>query len=382
MLQTQKLESLGVLAGGIAHDFNNLLVSMLGNVDLALARTNPDSEGRPFLLKIDAAAQRAAELANQMLSYSGRGRFVVEPIDLSRLVEETGQLLSTAVSKRAAVRYDLKRDLPPIEADATQLRQVVMNLLTNASDALGEQDGVITVRTGVAELGHDALAEHWLDESLTEGRYVWLEVADTGCGMDAETRKRIFDPFFTTKQSGRGLGLAATLGIVRGHRGGLHVDSAPGEGTVFRLAFPAPGLAAAPAAANPPAAPGTFAARPEGQGVVLVADDEPEVLEVVRTMLESAGYGVLPANDGVEAVAIFRARREEIVAVVLDLTMPRMNGEETLLALRRIEPGLRVVISSGYSGQDTIHRVLDGDRTAFIQKPYRTQALIDAVRSV
>jgi PAS domain S-box-containing protein len=273
--QAQKMESLGLLAGGIAHDFNNLLMGILGNADLALAKLAPEAPARPFVQRIDTAAQRAADLTNQMLAYSGKGRFVVEPINLSRLVEEMGHLLATVTSKRATVSYRLARDLPPVEADATQIRQVVMNLITNASDALGDEPGVITVSTGALDADGAYLASSFLDEQLPGGEYVWVEVSDTGAGMDAATRARIFEPFFSTKQTGRGLGLAAVLGIVRGHRGGIRVYSEPGEGTTVKVLLPAArGLVTAAAGAcaaapAPPPVPGG-----EGQAAVLVVDDE------------------------------------------------------------------------------------------------------------
>jgi len=235
--QIQKLESLGVLAGGVAHDFNNLLTAILGNAELALMDLTPYSPARPSLEEIRKAAQRASELSGQMLAYSGRGRFVVGPVNLSDLVREVGELLKVSISKKALLQYDLATDLPPIIADAGQLRQVVMNLVTNASEALGDQEGTITLCTRVVDVDRGYLAQAYVDEKLPAGRYVSLEVADTGCGMDEATRARIFEPFFSTKFTGRGLGLPAVLGIVRGHKGAIKVESAPGKGARFTVIF-------------------------------------------------------------------------------------------------------------------------------------------------
>jgi PAS domain S-box-containing protein len=377
--QGQKLESLGVLAGGIAHDFNNLLVSMLGNVDLALGRLPQDSAARPFLQAADGAAQRAADLTNQMLAYSGKGRFVVGPADLSALVAETAHLLEAVVSKRAAFRLDLPDGLPPVEADATQLRQVAMNLITNASDALEGRDGRIDVSTRLFQGDPSGLPGLWYPEPPEPGRYVLLEVSDTGCGMDEATLKRIFDPFFTTKQSGRGLGLAAVLGIVRSHGGGMGVESEPGKGTTFRVLIP-PLVPHAQPARRPSAVPEGPAA-PRG-GTVLLADDEPYVLDVARAMLEGAGYDVLVAADGEEAVERFREMRSSVELVVLDVTMPRMNGEEAFREIRRIDPTVPVLFSSGYSEPEAVERFLGKGLAGFIQKPYRTAAFISKVEAV
>jgi PAS domain S-box-containing protein len=380
MQQVQKLESLGILAGGIAHDFNNLLVSMLGNVDLALNASSPESPVRPFLQRIDSAATRAADLTNQMLAYSGKGRFVVEPINLSRLVEEMGHLLHTVISKRALIKFNLAAGLPPVEADATQLRQVVMNLITNASDALGESDGVITVTTGTVDVDATYLSGSYLEAPMADGRYAFVEVSDTGCGMNRETCSRIFDPFFTTKHTGRGLGLAAALGIVRSHKGGLRVYSEPGRGTTFKVLFPVVGAEGAPALPGSDPAACDPETGPRPGCTVLVADDEEAVRDVARLMLEGCGYAVVTAADGLEAVDLFRRAPESISAVVLDMTMPRMGGEEAFRELRRIKPDVRVVLSSGYNEQETVNHFLGKGLAGFIQKPYRTQTLVDRVR--
>ena len=366
--QAQKLESLGVLAGGIAHDFNNLLTAILGHANLALMDLPPESPARDSLLEIDKASGRAAELCRQMLAYAGRGRFTVEPVNVSRLIEELAHLLHASISKKILLRCQLAEGLPTIEADPAQLRQVAMNLIINAAEAIGNTEGVIAISTGVMECSEDYLRGGHLSEPPFPGRFVFLEVADTGCGMDVETQKKIFDPFFTTKFAGRGLGLAAVLGIVRSHRGTLRVESEPGRGTVFRVLFPAGTKAATvESAGNPPPW--------RGAGTILLVDDEDPVRNVVRRMLERWGFAVLCASDGREAVEMFRAHAAVVVCVLLDLAMPRMDGEETFQELRRIRPDIRVVLASGYSDQEVALRFQGTGLAGFIEKPYRMEAL-------
>jgi PAS domain S-box-containing protein len=377
--QTQKMESLGILAGGIAHDFNNLLMGILGHVDLALAKVPPESPVRPYLRLIDTSAQRAADLTNQMLAYSGRGRFVVEPIDLSRLVEEMGFLMGTIISKNVVLKYNLARDLPAVAADATQIRQVVMNLITNASDAIGNLSGIITVTTGQLEADREYLASTYLDEELPGGTYVFLEVTDTGAGMDRETQARIFDPFFSTKKSGRGLGLAAALGIIRGHRGALRLYSEIDRGTTFKILLPAAGNAAEVPLQPSPQPAGAAPEPGQASGTVLVVDDDEAVRSVARMMLETAGYTVITAVDGVEGVEAFGAHAGEIDLVILDMTMPRMDGEEAYRRMRNIRADVRVILSSGYSEMDAVNRFTGKHLAGFIQKPYRARNLVEKV---
>jgi signal transduction histidine kinase/CheY-like chemotaxis protein len=371
----QKLESLGVLAGGIAHDFNNLLTGILGNADLGLMSVDASAPAHQALGEIKRTAERAADLSRQMLAYSGRGSFLIETIDLNEVVREMGSLLEVSISKRAALAYELAENLPAVVADATQIRQVIMNLITNASDAIGEADGAITMRTGVRACDRAYLGDTYLDDQLPEGDYVYLEVQDTGCGMDEATVQRIFDPFFTTKFTGRGLGLAAALGIIRGHKGAVEVRSEVGRGTLFRVLLP---MSDQPAKGRHAA----FAAeeRPEPcGGTVLVVDDEQAVREVAGRMLEQAGFTVLRAADGFEALSLFGDRRDEIGCVLLDLTMPRKGGEETFRELKEMRPGVRVVISSGYSEQEVAARFAGEDVAGFVQKPYLYSTLVARV---
>jgi PAS domain S-box-containing protein len=367
----QKLESLGVLAGGIAHDFNNLLVGILGNASLALMDLPDDSPLRELVADIETTALRAADLTKQMLAYSGKGRFLVNSVDLNALVREMAQLLQTVISKRAALRFDFESDLPPIEADATQLRQIVMNLITNASDAIGGDDGVITLRTGVRDATRDYLKSSYVDDELPAGRYAFIEVEDTGCGMDAETLARIFDPFFSTKFTGRGLGLAATLGIVRGHRGTIKVRSEPRGGTTFTILLPC----SLPAAAATHDTVLLRRTRFRGSGAVLVVDDDETVRAVAQHMLERSGFTVLTARDGSEGVATFAANRDRTSLVLLDLTMPTLGGEEAFRAMRQMRADVRVILMSGYSSQELAARFGSEGLAGFIQKPFRVEEL-------
>ncbi len=372
---TQKLESLGVLAGGIAHDFNNLLMGILGNAGLALMELPQDSPVRRTIERLETAALRAAELTNQLLAYSGRGKFLVEPVILNGLIEEMVNLLQAAVPKNVVLRLDLSHELPDIEGDATQLRQVVMNLIINAAEAIGERSGVITITTGTTVLDRSYLSGTYMDEDLPEGVYVYLEVSDTGCGMDDRTRARIFDPFFTTKFTGRGLGLAAVIGIVRGHHGTMKVYSEPSRGSSFKVLIPALGEAAAPADGIDGNLHGLAGS------TVMVVDDEESVRTVAALTLERCGFRVLRASDGREALEVFRTEAPLVDLVLLDMTMPHLNGEETFREMRRLRPDVKVILSSGYNEMDAAGRFAGKGLTGFIQKPYRPVDLIARVRS-
>ncbi len=374
--QAQKMESLGILAGGIAHDFNNLLTVVIGNASLAIMKSPHSSPLQGYLTGIETAAKRAAALSSQMLAYSGKGRFVVEPTSLNQVVTEMGCLLEASISKKVALRYDLAKDLPAILADVTQLRQVIMNLLTNASEAIGEQQGEICVTSGARECDQAYLRNAFMHPELAAGTYVHLDVTDTGCGMDQSTLARIFDPFFSTKFTGRGLGLCALLGIVRGHKGAILVRSTPSRGTSFRLLFPA---AAAPKNVEVAAVePGEW----RGEGTILLVDDEPGVLEVASTLLKQIGFSVLTAENGRRGVALFRDHLAEISCVLLDLKMPEMDGWEALAELKRIKRDVRVILSSGYSEQESVSGVLANELAGFLHKPYDYAEIVNTLRSV
>jgi two-component system cell cycle sensor histidine kinase/response regulator CckA len=372
---TQKLESLGVLAGGIAHDFNNLLTGMLGNAGLALLDL-PDGTARERVLQVETAIQRAAELTHQLLAYAGKASFDVVTLDLAVLVREMTNLLEVSIPKKVHLRLDVQTGIPAIEADPTQIRQIVMNLITNAAEAIGDGEGVIAVRVGVEEVDRAELAESRADPGLKPGPYVCLEVEDTGSGMDAATLERIFDPFYTTKFAGRGLGLAAVLGIARAHRGAISVESQTGGGTRFRILLP-------PSARHPPAAVSKHATElgESVTGTILVVDDEDAVRAVSKTILDRFGYRTLTARNGKEAVELFREQRNGIDLVLLDMTMPVMDGVEALRELRAVRPDVRVLLSSGHPESEAEDR-LSGERlSGFIQKPYRSAELIERVKA-
>jgi two-component system, cell cycle sensor histidine kinase and response regulator CckA len=367
LLQAQKLESLGVLAGGVAHEFNNLLTSILGHADLVLQDLAPGSPAADSVTAIEAAARRAAEISQRLLAYSGRGRFVVGPVGLHGLIREMMRMLELTLSKRATLRADIPEDLPLVDADADQLRQMVMNLVANAAEAMGEHDGVVRISASVADCAVEAPIADYLGDPLEPGRYVVLEVADSGVGFGAETKVRLFDPFFSTKFTGRGLGLAAVLGIVRGHRGAIQVESQPGQGTTFRVFLPA--LSKAPAASAPP--PSANAQPQAASATVLIVDDEQEVRAVALRMVERCGYGAVGAADGQEAVELVREAAARYDCVLLDLTMPRMGGEDALREIRQIAPELPVLLCSGYPAQELTERFAGLGFSGFVQKPYR-----------
>jgi PAS domain S-box-containing protein len=376
--ESQKLESLGVLAGGIAHDFNNLLTGVLGNASLARMDLPADSPVQPFLEQIEVAAVRAADLCKQMLAYSGKGRFVVNRLDLNALIEDTTRLLHVSISKRAVMKYQLAPGLPVVLGDATQLRQVIMNLVINASEAISDRSGFISVTTGLTRADRAYLAGAYFARDLPEGDYVSLEISDNGGGMSPEVLEKIFDPFFTTKFTGRGLGLAAVLGIVRGHKGALKVFSEPGWGTTFKILLPcAEGIAEEIARSSP-----GFVANWKGSGRVLVVDDEETVRVTTARMIEATGFTTALADNGRTGVEEFTADPDGFALVMLDLTMPHMDGDEAFRALRAIRPDVRVLLMSGFSEQEVTARFSGEGLAGFIQKPFTLPALCEKLQEI
>jgi CheY-like chemotaxis protein len=378
--QNQKMESLGVLAGGVAHDFNNLLVGIMGNASLIIDMLPENGPLTPLLEDMVLASQKAADLTRQMLAYAGKGRFVCEPTDLSALVQDIVGLVRTSISKKVRLEVTLDPNLPPIEADATQIQQVTMNLLINGAEAIGDKHGTVTVTTGLRDAAPGPPTHLFIARALEPGPYVFLEVSDTGCGMNEDTMSKIFEPFFTTKFTGRGLGLSAVLGIVRGHKGALKVESEPGKGSRFEILFPA--LAgqtiAKPTAAMEP----VFRRMPPTAGHILVVDDEEVVRRTARTALERHGYTVLVSDHGKRAVEIFAGLSDQIGLVLLDLTMPLMGGEEALRHLRAIRPDVEVILTSGYDEAQAMRGFSTTDVSGFLQKPYTSEALAQKVRTI
>lgn len=373
--QTQKLESLGVLAGGIAHDFNNLLVGVLGHARLAAEDLPKTSPVQKSIQSIDRAARRAADLCRQMLAYAGKAPVSIQPIDLRESVEEMGELLRASIPASSVIEYEFEQDLPAVKADGSQLQQVVLNLITNASEAIGDAGGKITLSVGSRIYTGSELAQMDFGEDLKPGRFVVLSVEDSGSGMDDETRRRIFEPFYTTKFTGRGLGLAAVIGIVRGHGGGIQIESKPGAGTCMRVAFPATDMLATP---EPEL---TKDSTWRGSGKVLIVEDEDSARELAATVLGRVGFEVLEASDGLEGVEIFRQNKEDIRCVLLDLAMPKMDGDEAHRHIRSLRADVPTLLCSGYPEQDAVARFSDLSSSGFIEKPYSPELLIAKVRA-
>ena len=373
--QTAKLESLGVLAGGVAHDFNNLLVGILGGASLALESVSPSSPVRETLEDVVTATERAANLTKQLLAYAGKGQFVIRPLDLSEVLREITALLESSIPRSVQLRVKLAEGLPSVEGDAAQIQQLFMNLIINAAEAIGPgTPGTVTVSTSVQEVDENYIRQVLTPSELRPGTYVSVEVNDTGCGMTPETMARIFDPFFTTKFTGRGLGLAAALGIVRGHKGALKVYSAPGEGSTFKVLFP--GRDAAPE--KPAAEHATTALT--GSGLILIIDDEETVRRTAKKTLEQFGYQAVVADNGQEGLKLFEILGDKVALVLLDLTMPLMGGEEALQRFKTLRPGVKVLLSSGFNEVEAIQRFTGKGLAGFIQKPYTARSLAEAVR--
>jgi len=361
--QTQKLESLGVLAGGIAHDFNNLLVTILGNASFAKSIAGGDPRLAPLLEQIELGAQRAAELTRQMLDYSGEGKIKVERLELGAAVREMAKLLSALIPKQIELHYQFQEGLPAVEVDATQIRQVLMNLITNAAESMTDRTGrvVIGIEQRYFQEGDLYSYQH---DGLRAGNYVVLSVRDSGCGMSEETRSKVFDPFFTTKFQGRGLGMAAVLGIVRGHHGAIRIESRLGVGTEVRVLLPAKEASLVPVAGGE-------------RGTVLVVDDDPGILAIAQRALSAHGYRVLTAGNGVEGVACFRKNQADIRLVLMDMTMPQMNGLTALQHIRSLDAQVPVLLSSGYGASAAVH---SSQFSGVLMKPYTFTDLLSAVQ--
>jgi PAS domain S-box-containing protein len=374
--ETAKLESLGVLAGGIAHDFNNLLVGILGNASLAQDMLPTGSPIRELMGDVVSASDKAALLTRQMLAYSGRGRFVVEPVDLSTMVREILPLVSRSISPAVSVDLALAAELPPVECDKAQMQQVIMNLLINAAESCNGNPGMVHVSTSTAVADGQTIRPAFGLPPVQPGCFVRLEVRDTGSGMSEEVKAKIFDPFFTTKFTGRGLGLSAALGIIRSHRGAIEVESTVGKGTSFRIYFPASAGMKEPG--QDAKAQGLQLA---GGGTILVVDDEEVVRKTARVTLQRKGYRVVTAEHGQAAVNLFESMPGEIELVVLDLTMPVMGGEAASEHFKRIDPEAKVLLSSGFSYAEVTARFQGRGLAGFLQKPYTASQLVEEVQT-
>lgn len=375
--QTQKLESLGLLSSEIAHDFNNFLAGIMGNTGLVLAQLSPSSKAWGHVKQIEAITARAAELTNQMLAYAGKSKFTREPLVLSSLIREMSEFFTVSVPYRIKMCYELADNIPAFDADITQIRQILMNLVTNAADAIGERDGTITIRTGITECDRTYLSQCYVDDNLPVGTYVFIEVVDTGCGMDATTQARIFDPFFTTKVKGRGLGLASVLGIVRAHRGTLKVYSEPGHGTTFRILFPV----------SSSSTPSKQKDEIEdihgwsGSGSVLIVDDEEIVRIVTGGLVASYGFTPYTAGDGKTAEHLLTEKSSEIVLALIDVSMPEMAHGKLLAGLRKIKPNMKIILVSGY-GKEAATEGISEPFDGFLQKPFSSVQIAIAIKNV
>lgn len=376
MEQTQRLESLGVLAGGIAHDFNNLLMAVLGHADLALQEISELSPAVEDLKNIKTSARRAADLCTQLLAYSGQGGGEEKTFSMSKLVDEMVIVLKTSISKKCVLNLQLERRLPMTQGDPSQMQQILMNFVINASDAIGDRSGIINISTGAMDCSQEYLSNGYVITPLEPGMYVTLEVSDNGPGMDKETLGRIFEPFFTTKFTGRGLGLSAVLGIIRSHGGGLRVYSEPGKGTTFKVLMPALDTDAL----HTTGLIGEVREkRVQFSGTVLLVDDEEYVRAVCGSQLKALGVNVLVASNGRDGLEVYQNNCDQIDVVILDLTMPKMGGEETFRELRTRNPDVKVVLASGYAEAEVTTRFVGKHLAGFLRKPYDLKQLSAAL---
>jgi PAS domain S-box-containing protein len=376
LVRSQKMESLVMLAGGVARDFNDVLVNIAGSSESALRELPPESPCRRHLEDVRRASARASELANLMLAYSGKTRLSTRVVDINALIGEVTQLMQLSVSNKVAMNLQLAQKVPLVDIDVQQMKQCILNLVANASEAIGDRPGAITVRTGVVNADSAYLSQTYINEGLREGQYVVVEVTDTGCGMDSDTKVRLFDPFYTTKFDGRGLGLATVLGVIRAHHGTIHVYSEIGKGTTMKVLLPVADVGDDKAEAQPTSVVGW-----RGSGTVLVADDEEAMRRICRLMLEKCGFTVITADDGQDAVEKFRRYSGDISVVLLDLTMPRLSGEETYEEIARIKPDVKVILTSGYIETEACRRFGQRPIAGFVQKPFEYQVLMRKLRA-
>jgi PAS domain S-box-containing protein len=372
--QAQKLESLGVLAGGIAHDFNNILAVIM--CYSSLAKQMPEKAAE-FMPEIEKAAERAAELCRKMLAYAGQTQFVQSQVDMTALVDDMLGMLKSTLPQNVDIKPYLTGDIPSIEGDAGQLRQIVMNLIINASEAIGEEQGDIRIVLAKTRIVSGETEKDYMDRAITAGSYLCLEVTDSGCGMDDETKQRIFEPFYTTKFVGRGLGMPAVLGIITSHGGALQFTSQPGRGSAFRVYLPV--KESEPSDETPK---NDESETWRGGGTILLAEDEEQIQQIAKELLEALGFKVIAASNGSEALQLYRNNAEEIRLVVTDMGMPLMDGYQLLRELKKINPALPIIISSGFGDVDITSRIAEGTAAGFLSKPYRFDQLQKVLRGV
>ncbi|MFO0865081.1 MAG: response regulator [Gemmataceae bacterium] len=367
--ENHRLDSLGDLAGGIAHEFNNLLTTIIGYSSLALEHSQPIAQG--YLQQVEDAARRAGELCRQMLVFAGKHRPLLETLDLNQHLKERSFAIAEQLPPQIDLAMELAPHVPVIRADGLQMMQVVSNLVSNAAEAYGGKPGIVRLKTGSSQLNVTELAECRNGSELPEGEYVWLEVIDDGLGIDPNMLLRIFDPFFTTKFAGRGLGLAAVHGIVRSHRGAIRVRSTKGGGSAFRVLLPAAGDAIDLAGVRSGC---------RDMGAVLIADDEETIRHLCRIVLESAGFEVLEANDGREAIECFERDKHRIRFAIIDIMMPEKDGAQVLREMREQSAQFPVLLTSGYAEREIDRSVREKGPTRFLPKPFVRDQLLDAIR--
>lgn len=374
-LHAQKLESLGVLAGGIAHDFNNILTVIICNCSLLQQRPLMALE---ILPEIEIAAQRAADLCRQMLIYAGKAQPVPTKIDMKTLVGEMVSMLKAIIKENVVIAPDYSSDIPAIIADASQIRQVIMNLIINASEAIGEKQGEIFVSLVNRFIQPEQAETDHLGKIIPTGQYICIQITDSGCGMDEETRLRIFEPFYTTKFTGRGLGMSAVLGIITAHKGALQFTSQPGQGSTFKVYLPV--LSSDTVGDN--ILPYVPLTPWQGSGTVLLVEDEPQIRMVAKNLIKALGFSVIEAANGQEALELYQKNAKYISVVLTDVGMPVMGGYTLIRELKLANPELSIIISSGFGNLDVSSRIVAGEIAGFLNKPYSFDQLREVLKKV
>jgi signal transduction histidine kinase/CheY-like chemotaxis protein len=373
---TQKLESLGVLSGGIAHDFNNILAIIKGNCSLATM----DSENTEnYINEIDKASDRAAALCRQMLAYAGKAQLTMTQVNMWMIVDEMATMLKSTLPPNAVIKPDLSTNITFINADASQLRQIVMNLIINASEAIGNKQGEIRILLANSTVSAGQSEKDYNGKAILPGKYVLLEVTDNGCGMDEETKLRIFEPFYTTKFTGRGLGMSAVLGIIKSHGGALQLFSQLGQGTTFKVYLPVPVKDSTGDENQNQSVPSTLL---KGSGTILLVEDEDQVRLIAKALLKHFGFTVLEAVNGKEALELYKRNTTNITLVMTDMGMPIMDGYELFYELKKLNPELPIIVSSGYGDAEVGSRLGTDNIAGIISKPYGPDQLRDVLKSV
>ncbi len=377
-LQTQRLESMGLLAGGVAHDFNNYLLSIIGNLDMIMSDNHPNQKLIEQLNEIKNQTQELTKLTKQLLAFSGKGKFTLNSINLNDVISEISQLIRASVPKKIQLNYQLEKNLLLIEGDHGQIQQMLINLITNAIEAIGDANGTITIATGIRTIDSDYINKNKIGNMIDPGIYVYIEITDTGEGIPPEIQERMFEPFFSTKEVGRGLGLSAVMGIVKGHNGTINVYSEPKKGSTIKCLFPAQN------AQHKREGKETLVSETptNKKQTIMVVDDELMVRNTLKRILEKSGYDVILADDGIDAISKFKNYKDEISLVIMDLTMPKMDGATAFSELKLIKSNVKVLLSSGYNEQELSQRFVSKGLAGFLQKPYGMKDLLEKIKKI